>query len=164
MLIRTRTHYAIAAALVASLALAGCKKKEEPAPPPPAVETPAPAPAPAPEATPAPAALSVSSVSLGTTAGADKKIAMPTTSFKPTDKTIIVSVATDGAATNQDVSAKLLFQDGQTVEEKKQTLNTAGAETTNFEFTKASPWPAGKYKVEISANGAVANTTEFDVK
>lgn len=164
MLIRTRTHYAIAAALVASLALAGCKKKEEPAPPPPAVETPAPAPAPAPEAAPAPAALSVSSVSLGTTAGADKKIAAPATSFKPTDKTIIVSVATDGAAANQDVSAKLLFQDGQTVEEKKQTLNTSGAETTNFEFTKATPWPAGKYKVEVTANGAVANTTEFEVK
>ena len=37
MLIRNRTTYAVAAALVASLALAGCKKKEEPAPAPPAV-------------------------------------------------------------------------------------------------------------------------------
>lgn len=164
MLIRNRTHYAVAAALVAALALAGCKKKEEPAPtPPPAAETPAPAPEPAPAATPAPAALSVTSVTLGTTAGADKKIAAPTTSFKPTD-TIIASVATDGAATNANLTAKLTYQDGQVAGEETQTLNTAGAETSNFIFTKKSPWPAGKYKVEISANGAVANTAELEVK
>ncbi|WP_408951710.1 hypothetical protein [Lysobacter sp. Hz 25] len=161
MLIRNRTHYAVAAALVAALALAGCKKKEEPvvvAPTP--TETPAPAPV---EPAPAPAALSVVSVTLGTAAGPDKKIAAPTTSFKPTDK-IVASVATDGTATNAEVAAKLVYQDGQTAGEEKQTLNTTGAETTNFQFAKASPWPAGKYKVEISANGAVANTTELEVK
>ena len=161
MLIRNRTHYAVAAALVAALALAGCKKKEEPvvvAPAP--TETPAPAPV---EPAPAPAALSVTSVTLGTAAGADKKIAAPTTSFKPGDK-IVASVATDGTASNAEVAAKLVYQDGQTAGEQKQTLNTTGAETTNFEFAKASPWPAGKYKVEITANGAVANTTELEVK
>ena len=163
MLIRNRTHYAIAAALVAALALAGCKKKEEavaPAPAPAPTETPAPAPV---EPAPAPAALSVVSVTLGTAAGPDKKIAAPTTSFKPTDK-IVASVATDGTATNAEVAAKLVYQDGQTAGEEKQTLNTTGAETTNFQFAKASPWPAGKYKVEITANGAVANTTELEVK
>lgn len=161
MLIRNRTHYAVAAALVAALALAGCKKKEEPvvvAPTP--TETPAPAPV---EPAPAPAALSVVSVTLGTAAGPDKKIAAPTTSFKPTDK-IVASVATDGTASNAEVTAKLVYQDGQTAGEEKQTLNTTGAETTNFQFAKASPWPAGKYKVEISANGTVANTTELEVK
>jgi len=163
MLIRNRTHYAVAAALVAALALAGCKKKEEPVAPAPApttTETPAPAPV---EPAPAPAALSVVSVTLGTAAGPDKKIAAPTTSFKPTDK-IVASVATDGTATNAEVAAKLVYQDGQTAGEEKQTLNTTGAETTNFQFAKASPWPAGKYKVEITANGAVANTTELEVK
>ena len=163
MLIRNRTHYAVAAALVAALALAGCKKKEEPvvaAPAPTATETPAPAPV---EPAPAPAALSVVSVTLGTAAGPDKKIAAPTTSFKPSDK-IVASVATDGTATNAEVGAKLVYQDGQTAGEEKQTLNTTGAETTNFQFAKASPWPAGKYKVEITANGAVANTTELEVK
>lgn len=163
MLIRNRTHYAVAAALVAALALAGCKKKEEPVAPTPApttTETPAPAPV---EPAPAPAALSVTSVSLGTAAGPDKKIAAPTTSFKPTDK-IVASVATDGTATNANVTAKLIYQDGQTAGEDTETLNTTGAETTNFEFAKASPWPAGKYKVEVSANGAVANTTELEVK
>ncbi|ALN61176.1 hypothetical protein GLA29479_290 [Lysobacter antibioticus] len=163
MLIRNRTHYAVAAALVAALALAGCKKKEEPVAPAPApttTETPAPAPV---EPAPAPAALSVVSVTLGTVAGPDKKIATPTTSFKPTDK-IVASVATDGTATNAEVAAKLVYQDGQTAGEEKQTLNTTGAETTNFQFAKASPWPAGKYKVEITANGAVANTTELEVK
>lgn len=163
MMIRNRTHYAVAAALVAALALAGCKKKEEPAPAPaPTPTETAPAPAPA-EPAPAPASVSVTSVTLGTAAGPDKKIAAPTTAFKPSDK-IVVSVATDGTASNVELAAKLTFQDGQTAGEQKQALNTTGAETTNFEFSNANPWPAGKYKAEVSSNGAVANTTEFEVK
>ena len=50
--------------------------------------------------------------------------------------------------------ASCVYQDGQTAGEKKQTLNTTGAETTNFEFTNAKPWPAGKYKVEVTRRTA----------
>lgn len=164
MLIRNRTQYALAAALFASLAVVGCKKKEEPVAVTPAPAPAEPAPMPAePAPMPAPAAVTVSSVTLGTAAGADKKIAAPTTAFKPSDK-IIVSVATDGTASNAEVAAKLVYQDGQTAGEQKQMLNTTGAETTNIEFANAKPWPAGKYKAEVSLNGAPAQSTEFEVK
>lgn len=163
MLIRNRTQYVLAAALFASLAVVGCKKKEEPVAVTPAPAPAEPAPMPPAEPAPAPAAVTVSSVTLGTAAGADKKIAMPTTTFKPSDK-IIVSVATDGTASNAEVAAKLVYQDGQTAGEQKQMLNTTGAETTNVEFANTKPWPAGKYRAEVTVNGMPAPTTEFEVK
>jgi hypothetical protein len=163
MLIRNRTQYVLAAALFASLAVVGCKKKEEPVAVTPAPAPAEPAPMPPAEPAPMPAAVMVSSVTLGTAAGADKKIATPMTTFKPSDK-IIVSVATDGTASNAEVAAKLVYQDGQTAGEQKQMLNTTGMETTNIEFANSKPWPAGKYKAEVSLNGAPAQTTEFEVK
>ena len=79
MLIRNRTQYVLAAALFASLAVVGCKKKEEPVAVTPAPAPAEPAPMPAePAPMPTPAAVTVSSVTLGTAAGADKKIATPT--------------------------------------------------------------------------------------
>ena len=163
MLIRNRTQYVLAAALFASLAVVGCKKKEEPVAVTPAPAPVEPAPMPPAEPAPMPAAVTVSSVTLGTAAGADKKIATPMTTFKPSDK-IIVSVATDGTASNAEVAAKLVYQDGQTAGEQKQMLNTTGMETTNIEFANAKPWPAGKYRAEVSLNGSPAQTTEFEVK
>src|SRR5688572_3343390 len=163
MLIRNRTQYVLAAALFASLAVVGCKKKEEPVAVTPAPAPAEPAPMPPAEPAPAPAAVTVSSVTLGTAAGADKKIAAPTTTFKPSDK-IIVWVTTDGTASNAEVAAMHVFQDGQTAGEQKQMLNTTGAETTNVEFANTKPWPAGKYRAEVTVNGMPAPTTEFEVK
>lgn len=160
---------ALLVAVVGSVALAGCKKKEEPAPEP----TPAPAatePAPAPTAAPAPAATaSVASVDLGTAAGPDKKLTATVTGFKPKDK-FIVSVGTntsDPAATVAGkLTAKLTFANGAEtipVEEKSQDFNLTGTDTTNFEFTKASDWPLGKYKVEILLDGNSVQSKEFEV-
>lgn len=153
---RKTLSYALILALAGSVALVGCKKKEEPvaATPPPAATEPAPMPEAAP---PAPAA-TVSSVTVGTTAAADKSVAAVTT-FKPTDK-IIASVKTDGTASNVEVGAKLTYQDGQVAGEQKATLNTTGAETTNIEFSNANPWPAGKYTVDVTLNGAPAGTQQ----
>ncbi|MCL1636078.1 FimD/PapC N-terminal domain-containing protein [Luteimonas sp. SX5] len=153
---RKTLSYALIVALAGSVALVGCKKKEEPvaATPPPAATEPAPMPEAAP---PAPAA-TVSAVTVGTTAAADKSVAAVTT-FKPTDK-IIASVKTDGAASNVEVGAKLTFQDGQVAGEQKQTINTSGPETTNIEFSNANPWPAGKYTVDVTLNGAPAGTQQ----
>ncbi|UJB19074.1 MULTISPECIES: hypothetical protein [Lysobacter] len=169
MLIRNRTHYAVAAALVAALALAGCKKKEEPAPtPPPAAETPAPAPAPA-EPAPAPAATaSVASVDLGSAIGADKKVTAAATSFKPKD-TIYASVSTstsDPAATvPTKLGAKWTFQDGQTVhEEPVADVQATNGGVTAFQINSPKGFPEGKYKVEITQDGNVVQTKEFDVK
>ncbi|MEE7559567.1 hypothetical protein HH299_07510, partial [Xanthomonas sp. Kuri4-2] len=112
---------------------------------------------------PAAAPVTVSSVAVGNTAAADKTVT-PATTLASKDK-IIVSVKTDGTASNVPVAAKLTFQDGQVAGEQSATLNTTGAETTNIEFSKPSGWPAGKYKAEVMVDGKPAGTAqEFTVK
>ena len=112
-----RISYALAAALVGTVALAGCKKKEEPVVAPPAAVEPAPAPA---EPVPAPMPVSATSVTVGNTAAADKSVAA-VGMFGVKDK-IIVSVKTDAATpANAAIDAKLTFQDGQVA--AQQTAN-----------------------------------------
>ena len=161
-----QTHALLSRALIiglaASFALAGCKKKEdtsEMAPPPatePAATTPPPATAPAPVVT-------VSSVTVGNTAAADKSVA-PMATLGSKDK-IIVSVRTDGTANGANLAVRLTFQDGQVAGEQSTMLNTTGPETTNVEFSNANGWPAGKYKAEVTVDGQAAGMPqEFEVK
>ena len=158
-----RIAYALIVALAGSVALVGCKKKDEPvaATPPPAETAPAPAPAPV---EPAPAPVAATSVTVGNTAAADKSVAAMTT-FGAKDK-IIVSVKTDAATpANAAIEAKLTFQDGQEAGKKSTTVAAGGVDTTNIEFTKATPWPTGKYKVDVTLNGTpVGMTQEIEVK
>lgn len=169
MIKTTPLQTALIAALLGSVALVGCKKKEEstdnnaaPAATAPAEPAPAPmtgAPPPMAEA----AAVSVSNVTVGKSAAADKSVA-PAALFAPKDD-VIVSVKTDGAANNVSVAAKLTFQDGQVAGEQTATLNTSGAETTNVTFKNAKGWPAGKYRAEVMVDGKAAGTPqEFEVK
>ena len=79
---------------------------------------------------------------------------------------IIVSVKTD-ATTPADatIEAKLTFQDGQEAGKQSATVKAEDAGTTNIEFTKATDWPAGKYKVDVTLNGQpVGMTQEIEVK
>ena len=46
---------------------------------------------------------------------------------------------------------------------REKDFNFAGAGLTNFEVSKPDGWPVGKYKVEISLNGAVVQTKDFEV-
>lgn len=156
-----RISYALIVALAGTVALAGCKKKEEAAAPAPVVTEPAPAPAPV---EPAPAPVSATSVTVGNTAAADKSVAAVST-FGVKDK-IIVSVKTDAATpANAAIDAKLTFQDGQVAGQKTATVVAADAGTTNVEFTNTNPWPAGKYKVDVTLNGQpVGMTQEIEVK
>jgi hypothetical protein len=157
-----RISYALIVALAGTVALAGCKKKEEAAAPAPVVTEPA-APAPAP-VEPAPAPVSATSVTVGNTAAADKSVAALST-FGTKDK-IIVSVKTDAATpANAAIDAKLTFQDGQVAGQKAATVVAGGVDTTNVEFTNTNPWPAGKYKVDVTVNGQPAGMTqEIEVK
>ena len=158
---QNRISYALAAALVGTVALAGCKKKEEPVVTPPAAVEPAPAPA---EPMPAPAPVSAMVVTVGNTAAADKSVAA-VGMFGVKDK-IIVSVKTD-ASTPADatIDAKLTFQDGQVAGQKTQAVKAEDAGTTNIEFTNTNAWPAGKYKVDVTLNGQpVGMTQEIEVK
>ena len=159
-MIRNRISLAIATALLATVAIAGCKKKDDMAattPPPAAMPEPAPVePAPA----PAPAAATVVSVDLGNAVGADNKVAMPGTSFATKD-TIHASVATDGAGGK--LNAKWTYQDGQTVDSQNKDV-ASGPQVTDFSISKPDGWPSGKYKVEVSLDGNVVQSRDFDVK
>lgn len=163
---RHRISYVLLAALLGTVAVVGCKKKEEPAPvastPPPAATTPAPAPA------PMPATASVTSVDLGKAVGADMKVATPATTFAPKD-TIYASVGTStsdpAAAVPAKVGVKWTHVDSnQTVNEETRDVNLTGMGNTEFHIAKPDGWPAGKYKVEVSLDGNVVQTREFEVK
>ena len=147
-----------ALAVAAALSLAGCKKNE-PATPPAMPEPTAPAPA----AAPMTEAVSVQGVSVGTVAAADKSVA--TQAVIGARDPIIVSVRTFGTASNVPVVATLTYQDGQVAGEQSATLNATDTGTTNIEFTKATPWPAGKYTADVTVDGKAAGMPQqFEVK
>jgi hypothetical protein len=127
-----------------------CKKKEVPAPP---VEA----------ATPAPPAFAVQLIEVGKTIGADKRVTAAVTTFGRRD-TIYVSIATEGAAPSKTISAKWTFQDGQVVKEQSEAIAPTGPAATEFHISKPSPWPVGKYKVEIAVDGAAAGSKDFEIK
>jgi len=133
--------------------MASCKKKEPPPPP----EAAAPAPA------PAPPAFAVQGVELGKSIDADKKVTAPSTTFGRRD-TIYASVATEGAAPSKAISAKWTFQDGQVVKEQSESIAPTGPAATEFHISKKGPWPVGKYKVEVSVDGASAGSKDFEIK
>lgn len=166
----------LAVALLAGLALAGCKKQElapsEGATAPGAATTAAPAPATMPPATgtvggtmatttPPATSLVLSSVDLGSAVGADNKITKPGTSFAKAD-TIHASVATDGQKAST-VTARWTFQDGQVVHTEDKSV-PAGPQVTDFSISKPDGWPAGDYKLEVLIDGNVAQSRDFSVK
>ena len=156
---------ALTTALVAVLAVAGCKKKDETTPPAsePAATTPAPMPETPPPATttapPAATALTVTTLDLGNAIGADNHIATPMTSFGTKD-TIHASVATDGPGGN--LTAKWTMGD-KVVDTQDKTV-AAGPQVTEFSISKPDGWPAGHYTLQVSANGNVVQSRDFDVK
>ena len=160
-----RLHMALLAAMIGSAALVGCKKKEEPAPLPPVATEPAPtAPAPAPMA----ATASVSAVDLGNAVGADMRVTAPMSSFAPKD-TIYAAVSTASSDPAASVPGKLgakwtHVDSSQTVHEESRDINFTGSGVTDFQISKPDGWPTGKYKVEVSLDGTVVQTREFEVK
>jgi hypothetical protein len=149
-----------ATCLLAAFALAstGCGKKEAPKPAePPATAQPAPPPAP----------IAVASIDLGRSVDSAKKVAASTATFGVKD-TIYASVSTTGVGSNATIGAKWSFVKKDSslvaVNESSQTITTSGPSATEFHITKATAWPKGKYRVEITLNGASAGTRDFDVQ
>src|SRR5215475_4366155 len=138
--------------------LGACKKTEEPAKPAPAPPAPQ-AQAPAPQAQ---AAFHVTRIDLGNAIGADKKVTAPGAVFKPGD-TIYASIVSEGVAPAASLAARWTFEDGQLVDEATQNIAPTGPTVTEFHIAKADGWPAGKYKLEVSANGKPAGTLQFSV-
>ncbi|HEY4583023.1 MAG TPA: hypothetical protein VIG88_09190 [Lysobacter sp.] len=166
----------IAVALLASSVLVACKKNDEtvpaatPAPAssdtslPPASSTPAPMPS-----TPAPAAGAViSDVQLGTSVGTDNRVASPMTSFGTRDTLYASVTAAPNASGTLGARWSYLGTDGNAAPTQvdTQTQSLSGSTSTNYEFHVSKPdgWPAGKYRVEITHDGAVVQTRDFDVR
>lgn len=144
--------------LVGSVALVGCKKKEEAAP----VATPAPTETPAPSAPAPAAATTVNSVDLGNAIGADNKIGSPISTFATSDA-IYASITTDGPNPGT-LAAKWSHVDSNQVVHEESKAVAAGPQVTQFEITKPDGWPTGNYKLEVSLDGAVVQTREFNVQ
>ena len=164
--LQSKLTQALLVAVIGSVAIVGCKKKEE-AVAPPAISEPAPAPAPAPA--PVAATASVTTVELGNAVGPDMKLMSTGTAFKPKD-TITVSIGTatsDPAATVAgNIGAKWTYANGaetMEVSNESKALNLTGTGSTNFQIAKPDGFPPGKYKVEVSLDGAVVQTKEFEV-
>ena len=123
----------------------------------------APAPAPVPKTDPASAEFKVIGVELGKAVDADKRISAPTTSFAPAD-TIYASIRSEGSGPDVTLTARWSYQDGKVVEETSQVILPRGPAATEFHIAKPDGWPAGRYKLEVTANGAPVGTKEFAVQ
>jgi len=142
---------ALALGLGLVLALvSGCKRSEEPPP------------ATAPAEIPVPVPFAVKGISLGSSIGADKRVASPMSVFAKSD-TIYASVATEGASPSVTLAARWTYEGDQLVNESSQTIAPTGPAVTEFHIAKPDGWPAGRYRVEISAKGAVVGSQEFSV-
>lgn len=163
---RSPLSLTLAAALLASVALAGCKgNKNQAADTQPSVSTPAATPAPLPSgnATPSATGINITTVELGNAIGADNRVTTAATTFKPSD-TIHVSVATSGGAANMPLTARWIYQDGQVVNTETRTVAGTGPSVQEFHISKPSGWPAGQYRVEIVSGDNVLQTREFSVQ
>ena len=142
-------------AVVLCLGVLACGRSEQ---------TQAPSPTSPPATAPvAPAPFRVGAVELGNTIGADKRVSTPTSAFAPTD-TIYASVATEGAAPAVTLTARWSYEDGQLVSESSETIAPTGPAVTEFHISKPDGWPAGRYKVEIIADGRPAGARDFEVR
>ena len=143
-------------ALVAAVAFGACAKKEPPPPPP--------TPVPAPTAVPTPVPFKVTAFDLGKSIGDDKKIKEASAIFAPKE-TIYVVILTEGVAPKATLKARWTYGDkGTLVNEETRDISPSGPAATEFHIAKPSGWPAGKYKVEVSADGTAVGTKEFEVK
>ncbi|GAB1594964.1 hypothetical protein [Lysobacter claricitrinus] len=168
------THRTLAITLIAAATLAGCNKKVDETPAPadttPVASTPTTEPAPMPmPATPAPTPSSnVSDLQLGTAVGADNRVGTPATSFGTKD-TLYASVTT-AANTTGKLGARWTYlgADGSSAPKDvdTQTKDVSGAAATTHEFHVSKPdgWPAGKYHVDITLDGNVVQSSDFDVR
>ncbi len=153
----TRIRAALVAAILGSaIVFSACKKAETPAPAPAAAEPAAPAAIPA-------AAVSVTDLSVGKSVGPDKKVQTPADTFAPKD-TIFASISTDGSAPSSVIAVKWTFGDGQIVKEDSKSIAPTGPAVTEFSIQKASGWPKGNYKVDVTVDGKPGPSKTFKVQ
>jgi hypothetical protein len=149
---------ALMSAMALVLVAAGCKKKEAAV-----ADTAAMGPLPD-TTTPVAAPIHVTDVSIGKGLTADKNLVTATSDFGVRD-TIYVLVKTDGASKSSKLDAKWTYDGKQTVKEDTQNIAPTGGEARNeFHIQKATAWPKGSYKVEITLDGTSAGSKDFTIK
>ncbi len=107
--------------------------------------------------------LQVADVKLGKRLGADKQVADETDTFGPRD-TIYASVHTTGFSSSARLTARWMFESGQQVDERTETIAPTSDTYTEFHISKPSGWPPGKYMVHILLDGQEVQTKDFTVK
>ena len=107
---------------------------------------------------------SITDIQLGRHLSADKRVSDATTKFSPRD-TIYAVALTQGSSPNATVTARWTYEEGgQVVKEDSRSIAANGTEATEFHISKPSGWPTGRYKVDVSLNGAPAQSKEFTVQ
>lgn len=110
------------------------------------------------------APVQVADVTLGKGVGTDKRVTNQMDTFGTRD-TIYASVrTTGGGGSAQQLTARWTFQDGQTVDERTETISPTGETYTEFHISKPTGWPKGKYTVRVLLNGSEVQTKEFTVQ
>ncbi len=104
----------------------------------------------------------VNSVVLGTAAGADGKIAAPSSTFAPKDT--IYAVVTTTITSPTSITARWTYQGGVLVHEDAQPLSTTGGNVTTVHISKPDGFPAGNYSLDIVNDGKSVSTTPFTVR
>lgn len=105
----------------------------------------------------------VSDVEIGSALGPDKRAVAAGGVFAPTD-TIYASVASEGTAPAVTLGARWTSEDGTVVHEESQIIEPNGATVSEFHVAKPDGWAPGRYRVEISADGAVVGSEDFAVE
>ena len=134
---------------VATLAFAGCQKKAEA--PPPVAEAPRVVP------------FRVVAMDLGKRLDADMRVVQSSALFGVRD-TIHLAISSDGTSPTVTLRAVWKYEDGQTVGDDAQGLAPTGPAQTEFHIINKSPWPKGKYSVELFADTTSAGKKEFIVQ
>jgi hypothetical protein len=140
----------VAALILAASLSAACKKADN--------TTPAADSSPAMET----AALDVTSIDLGRSIDAERRVIGTSDAFSTRD-TIYASIATSGAGTGI-LTAHWTFEDGQIVEHSEQNVAASGPAVTEFHIAKSTPWATGNYKVVFTLNGREVGSKDFEVK
>ena len=106
--------------------------------------------------------ISVTDIDLGRAINADLSIQEPTTTFRPSD-VVYASIATKGAAP-ATVGVRWTFNNDQVVDKGDRDIHPTGPTRTEFHISKPDGLPVGRYRLEVTLNGASAGTKDFEVR
>jgi hypothetical protein len=114
-------------------------------------------------AAPAAAAVTITTIDVGKSIGADKRVTAPMTDFAAMD-TIYAVVSTTGSSPSANLQARWTGPDGAVIDETTQTIAPSGPAVTEFHISKPDGFAKGNYRVEIMLNGTPAGSKDFTVK